>query len=100
MELEGLGDQEVKVEGDEIDDIINDFGTINLEEEFNKSDVVFFVVDCYDLLPDHPPDFIKVLDMYINFLKNKIIANPQDKIGLILYGTVNRFPFRTSPITT
>ena len=69
---------------------MNDFGNINLEGDFSKSDVVFFVVDCYDLLPEHVDALKKVFDMYSNFLKNKIIANPRDKVGLILFGTVNK----------
>jgi hypothetical protein len=69
---------------------MNDFGNINLEGDFSKSDVVFFVVDCYGLLPDHFHVLEKVFEMYSNFLKNKIIANPRDKIGLILFGTVQK----------
>jgi hypothetical protein len=53
MELEAFDDTEIKVEGEEIDQIINDFGNINIEGDFSKSDVVFFVVDCFDLLPGH-----------------------------------------------
>lgn len=88
MELESFA-ADVKIEGDEIDDIINDFGNIGIEGELNKSDVVFFILDCYDIFPNHLEQLIRVLDMYINFLKNKIISNPKDRIGLILYGTVN-----------
>ena len=92
---------DVKIEGDnDLDDIINDFGGIEIDGELNKSDVVFFVIDCYHLLKGDFTQFKQAVEGYLGFLKNKIIANPKDKIGLILYSVVRTQSLRVSLRTT
>lgn len=65
-----------------------------IEGEQNRNDSVVFIVDAYDLLPDQPEKLSKILELYSNFLKNKIIGNPRDKAGLIVYGIVCSWLFR------
>ena len=74
-----------------MDQIINDFGNLALEAEHNRSDAVFFAIDAYDLLPHNPEKLVRVLDLYINFLKSKVVGNPKDKTGLIVYGIVTNW---------
>ena len=64
--------------------------------EASKKDSTVFLIDCSEQIMkpfegDEKSQIELIFDGYYNFLQRKIIANANDKVGLILYNVVHHF---------
>lgn len=76
------------------DDIFGDNADVSVHDEGSKKDAVLFLIDCKKTLFEMDEDgkgtvFSKILSAFSSFMKAKIISSPDDRIGMILYNTVN-----------
>ena len=65
-----------------------------MKEEIAKKDSTIFAIDCSPEIMkviegETVSEFQKIMESYANFMMSKIIANTNDKVGLILYNIVN-----------
>ena len=72
--------------------------------KFSGKDALIFLIDCSpkmhlkfkseDSATEHDTPFKLALRCAHATLRNKIFANPQDEIGVLLFGTVNKVDIR------
>lgn len=70
-----------------------------MKEDFAKKDSTIFAIDCSPemMTPiegETISEFQKIMESYANFMMSKIIANTNDRVGLILYNIVLFHPLR------
>lgn len=68
-------------------------GEESMKEDLAKRDSTIFAIDCsLEMMAviegETISEFQKIMESYANFMMSKIIANTNDKVGLILYNIV------------
>ena len=68
-------------------------GEESIKEDLAKRDSTIFAIDCsLEMMAviegETISEFQKIMESYANFMMSKIIANTNDKVGLILYNIV------------